>query len=213
MGGGGEGGSHDLKWSNSTGASQVGFLSPRIWQGWKIFFFLLLESSAVFDGFIFFLLIWILYNRDAYTRVFFSLTEAKWDWEAESCQERALVKPAASQIPGRWNPRTGVGGMGGGWVSKCALLKLFLQRQLCCCLVCFISVFVSSFSSIIFCILSQTFFKRLAVTALGIILIYWLYMFAKIKTEFKKRQLWQLLKQHKKPSKRFNTEVHCCHVK
>lgn len=31
-------------------------------------FFLLLESSAVFNGFIFFLLIWILYNRDAYTR-------------------------------------------------------------------------------------------------------------------------------------------------
>lgn len=146
---GGRGGSHDLKWSNSTGVSQVGFLSPRIWQGWKIFFFLLLESSAVFDGFIFFLLIWILYNRDAYTReteitskdrkfiavhalnhsgsassyaaplkkplhmqVVFSLTEAKWDWEAESCQERALVKPAASQIPGRWNPRTGVGGDG-----------------------------------------------------------------------------------------------------
>lgn len=150
--GGGE--SHDLKWSNSTGASQVSFLSPRIGQGWKVFFFfLLLESSAVFDGFLFFLLILILYNRDANTREtgitsndskfiavhalnhsgsassyagplltthagFFSLTEAKWGWEAESCQERTLVKPAASQIPGRRNPR------------------IFLQRQLCCCLVC-----------------------------------------------------------------------------
>lgn len=135
----------------------------------SFFFFLLLESSAVFDGFLFFLLILILYNRDANTREtgitsndskfiavhalnhsgsassyagplltthagFFSLTEAKWGWEAESCQERTLVKPAASQIPGRRNPR------------------IFLQRQLCCCLVCFISVFVSSSSSIIFCI-------------------------------------------------------------